>query len=505
MSTSNPGAGSKRAAFLDNPEIQKKRWIILIVLNLFTFMSTLDGSIVNIALPTISKDLNLQVSQTEWVVTSYLMVICAAILFFGKLGDIIGKIKVFKWGTVLFLIGSLLCGLSGSLTTLIAARFIQAVGASMTMANSQGIVTEIFPPTERGRALGLVGTFVSLGSIAGPSLGGVIVSGLGWEYIFWVNLPIGLIAIAFGWRMLPKDVSLLKVKIDKSGSLLFTVFILALFSGLLLGQQYGYGNGWIVASFILSAIVIALFLRTEFRKQQPLLELNLFRNPLFSLSVFCGFLVFAANFSYNIIAPFYLQSILNLSPFNAGFIMMLFPIMMVIAAPLSGALSDKIGSELLTFIGLAVVFVAQISLSRLHEGSPLAMVSVTFALLGLGNGIFQSPNNSLVMAQVPRSQLGVAGSVNSLIRNIGMVVGITLATGILFHVMSVKAGYRVTGLIPGKPDIFLGGMHVVFTASASICLAAALLTGWRLWSAKRPKADDGKQTAAAGGDSGFRR
>ncbi|MDU5950894.1 MAG: MFS transporter, partial [Paenibacillus macerans] len=168
MKTESMGAP---VSYQEDPQIQKRRWLILVVLNLFTFMSTLDGSIVNIALPVISKQLDLQVAEAEWVVTAYLMMICAAILFFGKLGDIVGKIKVFKWGMIIFTVGSLLCGFSSSLTMLVGSRLIQALGASMTMANNQGIITDIFPATERGRALGLIGTFVSLGSIAGPSLG----------------------------------------------------------------------------------------------------------------------------------------------------------------------------------------------------------------------------------------------------------------------------------------------------------------------------------------------
>ncbi|RRJ65639.1 DHA2 family efflux MFS transporter permease subunit [Paenibacillus oralis] len=472
-------------SYQEDPQIQKRRWLILVVLNLFTFMSTLDGSIVNIALPVISKRLDLQVAEAEWVVTAYLLMICAAILFFGKLGDIVGKIKVFKWGMIIFTVGSLLCGFSSTLTMLVGSRLIQALGASMTMANSQGIITDIFPANERGRALGLIGTFVSLGSIAGPSLGGVIVSALGWEYIFWVNIPVGLIAIALGWRTLPADRTKLRVKIDKAGSLLFPLFILALFSGLLLGQQIGYRDPRIIAALIIAAVVFIVFLWIETRKSEPMLQLSLFKNPLFSLSILCGFLVFVANFCFNIIAPFYTQSILNLSPSQAGLLMMLFPIVMVIVAPLSGALSDKIGSELLTFAGLIVMVVAQVGLAGLHGSSPIFLVGVWIAMLGLGSGLFQSPNNSLVMSKVPKTQLGIAGSINSLVRNIGMVVGITVATTTLFGVMSSLAGQRVTGLVPGRPDLFLSGMHIVFMTSATICLVAAVLTGWRLWSAKR--------------------
>jgi len=471
------------ASYQEDAAIQKKRWLILVVLNLFTFMSTLDGSIVNIALPVLSKQLGLPIAQIEWVTTGYLMAICTVILFFGKLGDMVGKIRVFRLGTYIFIVGSLLCGFSGSLPFLIVSRVIQALGASMTMANSQGIITDIFPAKERGKALGLIGTFVSLGSIAGPSVGGIIISSLGWEYIFWVNVPIGLIAVFIGWKVLPADLVKVKAKVDAPGSLLFAVFIVALFSGLLLGQQSGYGNLWIILSLVLAAAAFILFLRVETKREQPLLELSLFKNPLFSVSILCGFLVFSANFCFNIIAPFYAQNMLNLSPFSAGFLLMLFPICMVVVAPISGALSDKLGSEPLTFAGLIVMVIAQFGLAALHDGSSLWVVGTWIAMLGIGSGLFQSPNNSLVMSQVPRTQLGSAGSVNSLVRNVGMVVGITIATTTLFHVMSSKAGHRVTGLVPGRADIFLSGMHTVFTVSSCICLAAALLTGWRMYHA----------------------
>ncbi|MEK5238350.1 MFS transporter [Paenibacillus sp. FSL L8-0470] len=475
------------ATYQDDAAIQKKRWIILIVLNLFTFMSTLDGSIVNIALPVLVKQLNLPVAQVEWVTTGYLMAICAVILLFGKLGDMLGKIRIFKIGTIVFIIGSMLCGLSTSLPFLIISRVIQAIGASMTMANSQGIVTDIFPATERGKALGLIGTFVSLGSIAGPSLGGIIVSTLGWEYIFWVNLPIGLIAVVLGWKVLPKDLVRVKSKIDIPGSMLFAVFILTLFAGLLLGQQLGYGDARILTALLIAVAAFIAFITVELRRAEPLLQLSLFKNPLFSLSILCAFLVFVANFCFNIIAPFYAQNMLNLSPFYAGFLLMLFPICMVVVSPVSGALSDKIGSEFLTFAGLIVMVIAQFGLARLHDGSSVLLVGLWIAMLGVGSGLFQSPNNSLIMSKVPRTQLGSAGSVNSLVRNVGMVVGITIATSILFNVMSSKAGHRVTDLVPGRPDIFLSGMHVVFMTSSAICLVSALLTGWRLITARRDK------------------
>ncbi|WP_259347279.1 MFS transporter [Niallia taxi] len=422
----------------------EKRWTILIILNLFTFMSTLDGSIINVALPTVSKELALPLAQSQWIVSSYLMMICTAILFFGKLGDIFGKIKIFKLGSIIFIIGSFLCGFSDSLMLLILSRVVQAIGAAMTMANNQGIVTEVFPPKERGKALGLIGTFVSLGSIAGPSLGGIILSSLGWEYIFWLNVPIGIIAIIIAWKLLPKDATVTKVKIDVSGSILFALAVLFLFSSLLLGQQYGYSNIYILMSTVLGVILFVFFILVERKAENPMLSFSLFKNSLFSISILCGFLVFVANFCFNILAPFYTQDILGLSPLHAGYILMLFPIAMAIIAPISGALSDKIGGQIITFVGLILMIVAQIGLTFLHEGSTILTLSCLIVLLGISTGLFQSPNNSLVMSTVDRKQLGIAGSINSLVRNLGMVVGISVATSTLFSVRSIQAGYRVT-------------------------------------------------------------
>lgn len=194
-------------AFATDPQIQKHRWWILVAVCLFTFMSTLDGSIVNIALPVMSKDLAIPMNQAEWVVSIYLIVICALLLLFGKLGDIYGKIRVFKIGSLLFIIGSLLSGFSVGLPFLLIARSIQAVGAAMTMSTNNGIITEVFPFKERGRALGMIGSFVALGSIAGPGIGGLILAHLSWGYIFWINVPVGILAMILGAMILPKDVT----------------------------------------------------------------------------------------------------------------------------------------------------------------------------------------------------------------------------------------------------------------------------------------------------------
>ena len=457
----------------------KYRWLSLAAVGMFTFMSTLDGSIVNIALPTISKDLGVAMNQSEWVVSVYLMAICVFLLFFGKVGDSFGKIKVFKTGMIIFIIGSFLCGIPGNLTLLLVARVIQAIGASMTMATNSGIITEIFPPHERGRALGLIGSFVSLGSIAGPGIGGVILSQYEWSYIFWINVPVGIFALIFGWYFLPKDTTKSGEAIDYVGFFLFALFILLFFGGIFLGQEFGFTHLGIVAMLVVSLISLYVFYRYEKSHKNPLVQFKLFNKKVFTISLLTATMIFITNFFANVVNPFYLQDVLSLSTSSAGMLMMVFPLVMVVGAPFSGYLTDKKGPQLITLIGLVLLTIGQLGYLVLSEGSPILLFVVTMMLVGAGNAMFQAPNNTIIMSSVDKTEYGVVGSLNALARNFGMVVGISLSTTILYQSMSFKMGEKVVGFVEGRPDVFVFGMHVTYLFSFAICLAATLLTAWR--------------------------
>ena len=470
----------KTASFATDPQIQKRRWWILIAVCLFTFMSTLDGSIVNIALPVMSKSLAIPMNQAEWVVSIYLIIICALLLLFGKLGDSHGKIRIFKIGSVLFTIGSLLCGFNSGLVMLLAARSLQAVGAAMTMSANNGIITEVFPFNERGRALGMIGSFVALGSIAGPGIGGLILAHLSWGYIFWMNVPVGILAIILGQVILPKDITMSKLPIDKTGAGLFALMMVSLFAGVFIGQEIGFTKPIILASFVVAIIATAIFVRVELHHDNPILALQLFKNSRFSISILCAFLIFVANFFFNVISPFYLENARGLAANYAGYALMTFPIVQVIVAPIAGAISDKIGPELLTFIGLVLISLSQIGYMFASLTTPLWLFMFFIGLVGLGNGILQAPNNSIVMSSVDVKDLGVAGGINALARELGMIIGISVATTVLFSAMSKSAGYKVTAYLPAHPEIFIDGMRVAFIVSLVICLIATVITGVRL-------------------------
>ncbi|WEV70675.1 MFS transporter [Lactobacillus sp. ESL0785] len=462
-------------------KVQQNRWWILVAVGLFTFMSTLDGTIVNIALPVISNDLRISMSQSEWVVSLYLIVVCSFILFFGKLSDLHGKIKIFRCGAIFFIAGSLLSGFKVNLLFLLVARAVQAFGAAMTMATNNGIITEIFPQTERGKALGTIGSFVALGSIAGPGLGGVILARLSWSYIFWLNVPVGIIAAIIGAIFLPQDITFTRAPLDRRGSFAFALGMITLFGGIFLGQQLGFTAVPVLVMLIIGVISFVCFVLIERQAANPLLQFSLFKNPDFSVSLLCALLIFITNFFFNVVTPFYLENARHLATSQTGLLLMILPIVQLFTAPVAGTISDKIGPKLITFIGLVLLLISQIGYYLCNLNSPLWLFIGSIAIMGLGSGIFSSPNNSLVMSSVKQKDLGVAGSINSLSRNLGMVIGISSATTILFAAMSAKKGAHVTGYLPQQPEIFIYGMHFVFLISIIICLVTVLLSGWRLF------------------------
>ncbi|MFK4568538.1 MFS transporter [Enterococcus sp. UD-01] len=472
-------------SFQENPVVQKNRWWILVSVAMFTFMSTLDASIVNIALPTISKDMNVPMNQSEWIVSIYLMIVCACLLLFGKIGDSFGKIKVYRIGTVIFTIGSLLCGFNHSLSFLLFARLVQGIGSSMTMATNSGIITEVFPLKERGRALGSIGAFVSLGSIAGPGIGGLILSHFSWSYIFWINVPVGILTILIGEKFLPKDIIKSGKKVDMPGFSLFAIFIMTFFGGIFIGQEIGFTSILALGLIILAIVAFVIFIKIEQKSQQPLITFSIFKNRVFTISLITAVLIFSSNFFVNVVIPFYLQNGRGLPASKAGLLMMVFPLLMVVGSPISGYLTDKIGTRILTFSGLVLLSITSLMYMFLSQNTPLWYYILATGIMGLGNALFQSPNNTTVMSSVTKENLGVAGSLNSFARNLGMVLGIALATTILYNAMSAAYGQRVTTYISERPDIFIFGMRITFLGSFVLCISALGLTFLRSMKAKK--------------------
>lgn len=447
------------------------RWYVLATVAIGTFMATLDGSIVNVALPTISQQLNSNLSTLQWVVTAYLLTITSLLPVFGRLADMIGRKKVFGYGFLVFILGSAFCGLAQNIWFLVATRVLQAIGAAMLMSNSPAIITSIFPPKERGKALGLTGTVVALGSLTGPALGGILISLAGWRSIFYINVPIGLIGFAAVLLILPIDVpSKEKEQFDYLGALSFTFGMIFVLLGITNGEDWGWSSLPILSSLVIGIVLLFLFVVIERRVTHPMINLSLFRNRPFLIGNLSGGLSFIAMFANNMILPFYLQGVLNYDPAQTGMLLMVFPITMAIAAPISGNASDKFGPVILTTSGLLITAIGLFYFSTLSASASFYHILPGSILTGLGAGLFQSPNNSSVMSSVPPQKLGIAGGINSLVRNLGMVIGIAWSVSLFDALGGVAAPS------PDQVNVFMSAYHSVMLVAMAIALSAAVIS-----------------------------
>jgi len=469
-------------AFLTMPETDDRRkWWILANVSVGTFMATLDGSIANVGLPTISVALHVPLHTVQWVITVYLLTICAILPIVGKLADLFGRGRLYNIGFLIFSGGSALCAVSGSIGVLIGARILQALGASLLMANSQAIVTTTFPANQRGRALGITGTMVSLGSLTGPALGGLLIGWFGWSSIFWINVPIGILGFVLGLWMLPKTREERRSgAFDYAGSGLFVVGIVTLLYTVSNAEVWGWNALVTWAGIAMAIVVLAGFGLRERWAANPMIDFSLYRNRMFFTGSIAALLSFISLFCTNTMMPFYLEDVLRASPQTTGLTMAAYPLAMAFVAPFSGWLSDRVGPYWLTTSGLLLNGLGFVLLNLLAVDVPVWLVGLHLTLFGIGQGLFQSPNNSSVMGSVPRAQVGSAGGLNALVRNIGMVLGISLSVSLFSARLNALVGRGYNGILTEvHPILFMDALHVVFWAAAAVCVAGALLSALR--------------------------
>ncbi|WP_245526914.1 MFS transporter [Coriobacterium glomerans] len=444
----------------------RNKWAILITVLVMTFMSTLDSSIVNVALPVMQKALGVGLDSIQWVASIYLVATCATLLVFGRLGDLAGKVRVFQAGVAVFAAGSLLCGLSGTFVALMASRTLQGIGAAAGMATGMGIITESFPARERGRALGVLASFVALGMMCGPVLGGLIVSTLRWEDIFLINVPVGAISLAVGFKTLPRVRAERRERFDMLGALMLVPGVAITLSCVtLIGDGLSWRLGLALGA---GAGLLAGFIVWERRAPQPLAQLSIFRSAQFDLNAMLTLISFVAIGATEIVLPFYLQDARGFDPSTAGLLFAVIPLVNAVVGPLSGAASDRIGAHGPTTAGLAIYAIGIFSVGALTQGSPLSQIVGFIALMSLGTSMFQSPNNSLLMGSAPPDALGFVGSVASLAQNTGMALGISGGMAVLYGQMSARAGRRVTSYLADRPDLFFYGYRWTYTLTAAL-------------------------------------
>lgn len=437
-------------------------------------MATLDSSIVNIALPTITADLVTDLSLTKWIVISYLLAISCLLLPFGRLSDLYGRRLVFGMGLVVFTLGSVCCATSASIGALILSRVFQGIGASMLMSNGPAILTAAFPPSELGKALGTMAMVVSIGLICGPSIGGFLISQttLGWRLIFLINIPFGIIGTVLVLRYVPapKSKKSSQASFDWIGAFLQSVVIIllmALFDPPMV--SISQGSAFPISRALTAALVViftVIFLRVQLFVKNPILDLELLKDQTFWTGNLAGFFSFVAYSAIIVLMPFYLEQILSFSPRKAGLFMTAIPLTIFVIAPISGRLSDRIGSQELSAGGAFVAALALFLMSGglgtgIDQATKPKMLLIALSAVGLAMGLFQSPNNNAIMRSVPPEKLGSASALLATVRNVGLVTGTGLATSI-FALRLEKSGN------------FVSAMHWAYTAAGFIAVGATL-------------------------------
>jgi EmrB/QacA subfamily drug resistance transporter len=463
-----------------------RKWYVMAAVAMSIFLATLDGSIVNVALPTLVRDLDTNFATVQWVVLAYLLAQATLLLGIGRLGDMIGKKLIFSAGFVVFTIGSVLCGLAPSVYWLIGFRVLQAVGAAMTLALGAGLVTEAFPGKERGKALGLIGTVVSVGIVLGPTIGGIIIEALSWHWIFFVNLPVGILGTWMAWRFVPNFKPKGRQKFDYWGALTLFISLLALLLALTVGQELGFSSLPILILFGVSLVFLGLFLMIELNTDQPMIDLKMFRNLLFSVNLVTGFITFVTIAGVFILIPFYLENILGYDTRQTGLLLAVIPVGLGAVAPISGSLSDRFGSRPITVIGLVVLLFGYIGLTTLSRETTTLGYILRLLPLGIGMGIFQSPNNSAIMGTVPRERLGIASGLLSITRTLGQTVGIASLGAFWASRTLLYSGEVVTGGATNAPQFAqVRGLHDTYMVSAVILGLGLVLSLWGLFQERR--------------------
>jgi EmrB/QacA subfamily drug resistance transporter len=470
------------------PVDYSRKWYVMAAVAMGLFLGTIDGSIVNVALPTLVRAFDTQFAVVQWVVLAYLLTITTLMLSVGRLGDMIGKKPLYATGFVVFTLGSVLCGLAPSVYWLIGFRVLQAIGAAMLMALGMAIVTEAFPPSERGRALGISGTMVSVGIVVGPVLGGLLIGALSWHWIFFVNLPVGIVGTWMVIRFVPVLKPAGGQRFDLVGALTLFLCLMALLMALTLGQQVGFAETIVLAFFAASLVLLALFLAIERRIRYPMIDLRLFRDRLFNINLVTGFVIFVCMSGTIILMPFYLENVLGYTPRSVGLLLAIVPIALGITAPISGSLSDRFGPRPIIVAGLLMLLLGFSAVSTLSTGTTALGYVLRFLPIGIGIGTFQSPNNSAVMGAVPRSRLGIASGLLSLTRTLGQTTGIA-ALGALWatHVLRRAGGTLPAGATSAPAAAQVAGLNDTFAIVVILIALALALAIWGLVQERRSR------------------
>ncbi len=457
-------------------------WFVVGTVCVGAFIGQLDASIAQLVLPTLETTFHARLSLVDWVALAYLLALGSTLPIFGRLADMVGRKLLYTGGFLLFVAGSALCGVAPTLSFLIGARVFQAIGAGLLQANSIAIITTAAGPERRGRAIGVQGAAQAIGLSLGPALGGVLIQGLGWRWVFWINVPVGLLGMVLGWLVLPQTQGLrLYQRFDGGGAVLLGPALTALLLAVNEGRRWGWTSPLLLACALGGAVLLLAFVWHERRTASPLIDLRLFRVAAFTAGNVVGLLSYGILFALFFLLPFDVERGYGVTPLAAGLLLTTVPLALGVVAPLSGRLSETVGPRPLTVTGMALVAVALLALAALltGQGTTLPLVIGALVVFGVGQGLFTAPNNSAIMGAAPPERLGVAGGVLNVTRTLGTSLGVAVATVVFAVRLSTLAGHAISTAQAPRASVLVGVRDtlLLFAAVALVAAGTSLVRG----------------------------
>lgn len=421
------------------------KWSMFTVAGAGNFVAMLDSTTVNLALYPMSVDLNVTMGQIQWVVVAYMLVLTVLLPFWGKLGDIFPKNKLYAFGFGLFAVGAFLNTTASSFTTLIIYRCIEAIGASVILANAQAVISGIFKGARRGKALGLNGCIVALGGMSGPALGGILIYKFSWHAVFYPSVIIGIIGVYLGYNLLLRKVKtdIKNFKFDYKGFIYFSVCLFSLLLAISEGHAWGWNSLRIIILGVLTLIFGGLFYFRDHKINYPLINFALFKIRTFTFGNLSVMFSYMAMFTNTILLPFFLQDIHKFNPFITSILILPYSITLSVTAPISGRLSGKYGSRYLTLLGASVYCVSLLMFTLFGKDVTMWQIVTASGIMGIANGLFQSPSNNAIMTSVNRNELGIASGILALSRNMGNILGVAVTITLFetFRHLIIIKGY----------------------------------------------------------------
>jgi len=455
-----------------------QNWLIFLMVAIGIFMATLDGSIVNIALPSIMADFAVPLATIQWVVMIYLLTVTSLLLSFGRLSDIRGRRLVYSLGLMFFSLGSFFCGIAPSAHWLIGARFFQGLGAAMNMACTPALIIDTFPEKDRGKAIGMMGSVVASGLTAGPALGGILIHYFSWRAIFYINIPIGLLTGAGVFFLLKgskADITRPET-FDWPGAVLLAILLGSLLMAITHAYDWGYFSFSTLSLMAVSILAATCLLYVESRVKHPILSRTLFSIRLFSMPIVSAVILFICLFSIVFLMPFFLIHPGGYPVNVAGGIMACIFVSLFIVSPFSGALYDRSGSRLLCTLAMGIIACSLFSLATIRANASLISIIWRLSLAGIGTAVFLPPNSAAAFSAVSPESRGVASATVAAARNLGMVLGVAIAGAIFNSVFfQLSNGLSLKEYHPVLENIFMESFHFVMMAGGFIAFLGMII------------------------------